>query len=112
MGTEVTLGTFLAEKMQNMLNWIEAEAMPGSLLLDEIKTELTALRATYIATALARHEAAVQARDWSVFEALRVEEQHIDDRFWAIINAVKLKTELHDKLWKCMAMFSEVINSN
>lgn len=96
--TDLTIGSFLRDKMLNMHQWLGDHGLVVS------SDGLSDLTATLIAQELAAYTEAIAARD---FEGLTGEKRVVE-----IVVFVRDRPELHDKFWRYLELFSNTVRDD
>ena len=108
-----TVGEFLKEKLVNMAVWIEGEIGKENLPVDvvQLSRDRRAVEVTILAEVLNANSTLVTHRDWSGL-VRRLTEEDLPVDFAAVLHAVRAREELHDKFWRYMELFREVVQSS
>ena len=106
----VTVGTFLKEKTLNMARWVTTEVGKENLPVDivQLTRDRTAVELTFLAELLNANSTKVTHRDWSGLVRL-IQEEDLPIDFAAVVQAVRARDEMHDKFWRYLELFCEVI---
>ena len=98
-----TVGTFLAQKAENMKRWLEGENVL-------VPFEPTPLRATLLANELAKHNDLVES---AAFEPLigMLREVSGASELVECLEAVQSREDLHPKFWRYIQLFVETVSS-
>ena len=102
---EQTVGSFLLEKATNMHNWLKSE-----LLTWNAKVTLTELSATALAAKLMEHRQLVFNRDWAGLSRQANTAGLVD--LTEMLEAVRTRHDLHDKFWRYLELFVEIMSAN
>jgi hypothetical protein len=104
-----TVAEFLTEKMNNMARWVTSELGKENMSVDleafisrRSPTELTA-----VAGMLSASAEMVTKRDW---EGLM--EADIPPELQGVIPSIHNRVEMHDKFWRYLDLFIEVISNS
>ena len=104
---EQAIGIFLQEKLKNFVKWVLSEIpkkeLPTGYSLNKLATASQCVEFAEIVTEM---RAPVTARD---FDALSKHSQATETMV-AVIRAVYLRPELHDKFWRYMDMCVDVLD--
>ena len=100
-----TVGEYLLEKATNMQCWLHNE-----LHDDKERTRLTEMSVTVMASRLHMNAQAVRDRDWDTL--LRVASSAGLTDLTDMIEAVRSRGDLHDKFWRYLDLFVELMSSN
>ena len=109
----VEVGAFLKEKLGNMARWVVGEVGKENLPVDieQLIKDRTAVEVTFLATVLDANSTKVAHRDWSgLVRMLEAESLPVD--FVAVVQAVRVRADMHEKFWRYLELFRAVINSN
>lgn len=110
MTDHMPVGQFLKSKLSNMAVWITDEVGKENMVFDLQKTiaELSPLEATVLAEVLSTHSTKITHRDWSgLIRVLNEEKLNVD--LSAVVQAVRVRPSMHDKFWRYLEMFRDVI---
>ena len=107
MQNEMKTGEFVKQKVQNMVRWARNE------LGDDVVTESlqqailrrSEVELVYALRALQDHATDVHKRDWDGL----VDSATVPGEFKTLIVAIRDKPVMHDKFWRYLDMFSEVL---
>jgi len=98
-----TVGEFLHEKAGNMAKWLKESGNPVDLELGR----LTQLQITALAQVLHdNHKDSIIARS---FDGLLAEKENIPPELLMTVSWITKRTELHDKFWRYLALFSDTV---
>lgn len=106
MSNEGTVGEFLLQKATNMKTWLETE-LPGTK--GQI-VPLTELSVTTMAAKLTEHRQLVFNRDWGGLsrQATAANLHSLTE----MLEAVRTRRDLHDKFWRYLELFIEIMSLN
>jgi hypothetical protein len=112
-----TVGSFLKAKLCNMARWVEGEVGKDNLTIDVVKfaDDRSELEAVLLAEKLASKSAQIANQDW--YALVKMLEKEDIPTNWAhsfacLLHAVKARDELHDKFWRYMQLFRDVVNKS
>lgn len=105
MNEHTSKGSFLKGKASNMIAWLREAGVLG----EELPT-FTELQATYMAELLTEREAAVTAKAFDeLLAAEELTQSEIGGIFHSILQGVRDRDDLHEKFWRYLALFIEVV---
>ena len=107
------LGAFLKEKLGNMARWVTGEVGKENLPVDieQLINDRSVVEVTFLATVLDANSAKVAHRDWSgLVRVMQAEDLPVD--FFAVVQAVRSRPELHDKFWRYLELFSNTVGTD
>tara|TARA_Y100000401_G_scaffold20822_1_gene13933 strand:- start:1174 stop:1527 length:354 start_codon:yes stop_codon:yes gene_type:complete len=109
-----TVGDFLKTKLGNMARWVSDGVGKENLTIDPVAfvAERSALECVVLADAVASHKAVVMSRDWRGLAKLLKDEAVPEEwavSFACLLHAVKAREDMHDKFWRYMELFRDVI---
>ena len=110
----VTVGTFIKEKLGNMARWVASEVGAENIPVDieQIVVDRSAVEVTFLAEVLNANSSVVSHRDWKGLVRL-LEAEDIPLDLTAVVQAVRGREDLHDKFWRYLELFRDVVqNSN
>ena len=113
-----SVGSFLKEKLGNMAKWVTEEVGKENLEMDLelFVANRSEFEVTLIAqTAGAKHMTIVAHRDWCGLNKLLNADDvpaHISKVLVELLHVVKQREHMHDKFWRYMELFRDVVNSN
>lgn len=99
------VGDFLAEKAANMQRWVNSE------LGMEIKMTITGTTATYLAGLISERKQVVYNKDFTSLIRF-LNESGAETSMQAIVTEVKARPDMHDKFWRYMQLFVDVISES
>ena len=102
-----TVGAFLKEKLTNMATWIEGELGTSSVDLKQYVAERTETEIAYVVGNLCANSVQITHRDWSGLARL----YDLPTDLLMIIDAVRKREDMHDKFWRYLDMFVNVISN-
>jgi len=101
-----TIASFLREKATNMSNWLSDEGFRTEMEL----SDLDDLALTTLAHMLNNnHRTAIEQRDFSSF---RAEKENLPPAVERLLDFVEPRAPLHDKFWRYLGLFSEVVSNH
>lgn len=109
----MTVGDFLKEKVGNMARWVAEEVGNENLPVDivQLTKDRTAVEVTVLAEALNAHSTKVTHRDWSGLVRL-IEAENLPIDFTVVVQAVRVREQMHDKFWRYLELFCEVVQNS
>ena len=109
----MTIGDFLKEKLGNMARWVTEEVGKENLPVDVVQLikDRTAVEVTVLAEAINAHSAKVTHRDWSGLVRL-IETEDLPVDVTAVVQAVRVREQMHDKFWRYLELFREVVQNS
>ena len=103
--TGMTIGAFLREKVTNMATWLHAEGLPTTGQLPALgDLALT----TFAHTLRNDYGECIKARN---FTSLTEDKENLPGDVVDLITFVRFRPALHDKFWRYLELFSEVVGS-
>lgn len=101
----VSKGSFLKAKASNMIAWLsEAGILKGEL------PAFTELQATFMAEMLLEKQDEVAAKSFTdLLQSKELSESQIGDTFRSILEGVRDNPVLHEKFWRYLALFVDVV---
>ena len=101
MTDNMTIGAFLLSKATNMRNWLETETSWRATV------PLTELTVTAMAAKVHEIRPVLEARDWAELErrAAELKTPELSDA----LDALRGRFDLHDKFWRYLMLFSDVM---
>ena len=111
-----TIGAFIKEKLLNMAIWLETEVGKENMNVD-LQTWVTArsvLECTMFAEVLHEHADTIAKRDWAtLLDAVQTKElPATSELIKHLLVVVKGRIALHDKFWRYLDLFCDVVSSN
>jgi hypothetical protein len=100
-------GQFIKEKMHNMAVWVKTELDIDCVKQIDARSEL---ELTTLCAALHTHRGFEVTEDWDAL--LRKVEEVPLPAFRDIVHKVHERKDMHEKFWKYIKMFIEVIEGN
>lgn len=113
-----SVGAFLKLKLGNMARWVTDEVGKENLGMDLelFIANRSEFEVTLIAqTAGAEHATIITHRDWCGLNQLLNGDDvpaHISKVFVELLHVVKQREHMHDKFWRYMELFRQVVNSD
>ena len=105
------LGAFLKEKLCNMARWVTGEVGKQNLSnydIEQLANDRSVVEVTFLATVLDANSAKVSHRDWSgLVRVMQAEDLPVD--LFVVVQAVRSRPEMHDKFWRYLELFRDVI---
>ncbi|KAL3919537.1 MAG: hypothetical protein SGPRY_005593 [Prymnesium sp.] len=104
---EMKTGEFVKQKVQNMVRW-ERNELGDDVITESLQQAIlcrSEVEIVYVLRTLKDHTADVHKRDW---EGL-ANSATVPDEFKTLIVAIRDKPVMHDKFWRYLDMFSEVL---
>lgn len=101
----MNVGEFIKSKMHNMAVWIDAELHEDYISLIDARSEL---ELTTLCAMLHSKKEMFKTDDWSALTALTENELALAP-FVSIIDKVHERPCLHDKFWKYVRLFIDVM---
>ena len=99
------VGDFLAEKAENMQRWVNSE------LGMDINMTITGTTATYLAGLISERKHVVYNKDFTSLIRF-LNENGAETSMQAIVTEVKARPDMHDKFWRYMQLFVDVISES
>ena len=112
-----TVGEFLKTKLGNMARWVSDGVGKENLTIDPVAfvDERSELECVVLAETIATEKAAIMSRDWRGLVKL-LDRQAVPaewaNSFACLLHAVKAHEEMHERFWRYMEMFRDVINKS
>jgi len=100
-----SVGEFLKEKAGNMQRWLKANGNP----IDTDFSSLPAISVVQMAQELHKYESAITARD---FNALLADPDALPAELAMTVGFVRGRTDLHDKFWRYLELFSDTVKES
>lgn len=105
-----TIGAFLKEKALNMAHWIDSEIGKENLSIDIIN-EVEGMNVFQIILFAAEMEKCHIHRDWKVLMQIAASQPSLS--VWInVLQQIRERESMHDKFWRYVELFYDVINSN
>lgn len=114
---EYTRGSFLKEKMQNLARWVSKEvgAQEFDVDLEHFARDRTAVELSYLAEILNDNKHIIHHHDWYGLGSL-VHGSEVPRNFAGVFSSilyhVQKREEMHDKWWRYLKLFTDVVNSD
>ena len=99
-----TVAEFLSEKMCNMAKWLSVAGCPQEPIPPVGDLELVA----FAHILHNDYSEAIRARD---FVELQRDKENLPPSLTSVVHFVESHPELHDKFWRYLELFSEVVSS-
>ena len=112
-----TVGSYLKTKFCNMARWVEEEVGKNHLTIDPVKfaEDRSELEVVLLAEKLASMSAQIANQDWYALVKM-LEKEEVPTQwahaFACLLHAVKAREDLHDKFWRYMQLFRDVVNKS
>ncbi len=103
-----TVGEFLREKLTNMASWVNSEL--GTQSSEDLKQYVAERKETeiaFIAGLLSTNSNLIAHKDWSGLARLG----DIPAEMQEIFHAIRKRDDMHDKFWRYLHLFAEVISN-
>ena len=94
-------GVFLQQKLLNMSKWLQENGSPHTL---ELPTQIEVVAVACILKEL--YSETIDNRDFAQFHA---EKENLPPQIHEAVEFVESRPELHDKFWRYLQLFSEVV---
>jgi hypothetical protein len=112
-----SVGSYLKEKLGNMAKWVTEEVGKENLSVDieEFVSGRSELEVTFLAETLSGNAAVIVHRDWCKLTQILTDDKiplHIHAQFGELLHVVRGREDLHDKFWRYMNLFKDVVNSD
>ena len=112
-----SVGSFLKEKLVNMGKWVTEEVGKENIPIDlvEFVTARSELEVTFLAEILGANATVIVHKDWCKLTHMVSDDKiplHIQSQFGELLHVVRGREELHDKFWRYMNLFKDVVNSD
>ena len=105
----LTVGEFLREKMTNMISWVEKELGKNNLGdLKQYVAERNDTELAYVVGILRSNSNVITHRSWSDLDRLG----SMPNELLELFQAVKNREDMHDKFWRYLKMFVDVISNS
>jgi len=112
-----TVGEFLKTKLCNMARWVVQEVGTENLSIDVVQfaEDRSELEVVILAEHISAKPALIANRDW--FALVKLLDDEAVPQAWAhpfacLLHAVKVRADMHDKFWRYMDLFRDVINKS
>ena len=108
--SEQTKGDFLHEKMLNMAKWVTLEVGQENLPADIIAgiAGRSALEVTMVCGLIEANEDLTTLQNWSGLVQL-MEANNVPNELQEVVALVRKKDAMHDKFWRYMRLFIDVV---
>ena len=110
-----TVGEFLKEKMTNMAQWVTANVGKDNLDIDLVQYAMdrTELEVTYLAQLLRDNHTHITHKNWKgVADSFDEFTGPNKDAFLVLLQAVRQRDDMHDKFWRYLELFRDIVNSD
>jgi hypothetical protein len=112
-----SVGSFLKEKLGNMAKWVTEEVGKENLSIDIEKfvCSRSELEVTFLAETLNGNATTIVHKDWCGLSKILTDDKiplHFQTQFSELLHAVRGREDLHDKFWRYMNLFKDVVNSD
>lgn len=106
-----TIGQFLKQKLGNMAKWVNSEVGKENLPVDVIAgiAGRSELEATVLGNLLRSNKRMVDQRNWAGLSSLA--RMNNMPELEEVIVAINQRPTMHDKFWRYMDLFVEVMGS-
>jgi hypothetical protein len=107
------VGQFLQDKLLNMAKWIVAEVGKENIPLDveAVVGALSSIEVTYFAQTLHENKVSIVHRDWLKLIQLLIDEPRVPSSLMDIAQIVRSRVDMHDKFWRYLSLFVEVVDN-
>ena len=102
-----SVGDFLREKMGNMSRWVKEELGNTGMDVEHITAEWTDTEIAYIVGVLESNSTKIAHRDWSGLAKV----SNLPDELLELFQMIRKREDMHDKFWRYMELFVEVISN-
>lgn len=112
-----TVGEFLKTKLGNMARWVSDGVGKENLTIDPVAfiDDRSEFECVVLAQTVATEAQAIMTRDWrGLVKLLSQDAVPVEwaESFACLLHAVKAHEEMHDKFWRYMELFRDVINKS
>ena len=111
----VRVGAFLKEKLMNLAVWVTNTIGKENINMDieQFVNRRSEVEITFFADILSTNSVKVIHRDWmglvGILESDATIPRDVADSFITILQLVRQKEEMHDKFWRYMELFRDVV---
>ena len=116
--TTQTVGAFLKVKLSNLAVWIIESLGKENINMDleQFVNRRSEVEITFFADILSSNSAKVVHRDWAGLVGILSTDETIPSdvsaTFIDLLQLVRSRPELHDKFWRYMELFRDVVNNS
>lgn len=112
-----TVGAFLKEKLGNMARWVTEEVGKENLSVDleQFVRDRSEVEVTFLSQVLNSNSAKISHRDWCGLVGMLHDDaipKELAEQFAVIIQVVRVRETMHDKFWRYLELFRDVVNSD
>ena len=113
-----TVGTFLKAKLSNLAVWVIESLGKENINMDleQFVNRRSEVEITFFADILSSNSAKVVHRDWAGLVGILSTDATIPSdvsaTFIDLLQLVRSRPELHDKFWRYMELFRDVVNNS
>ena len=113
-----TVGAFLKAKLSNLAVWVIESLGKENINLDleQFVNRRSEVEITFFADILSSNSAKVVHRDWAGLVGILSTDATIPSdvsaTFIDLLQLVRSRPELHDKFWRYMELFRDVVNNS
>ena len=113
-----TVGAFLKAKLSNLAVWIIESLGKENINMDleQFVNRRSEVEITFFADILSSNSAKVVHRDWAGLVGILSTDETIPSdvsaTFIDLLQLVRSRPELHDKFWRYMELFRDVVNNS
>ena len=113
-----TVGTFLKAKLSNLAVWVNESLGKENINMDleQFVNRRSEVEITFFADILSSNSAKVVHRDWAGLVGILSTDATIPSdvsaTFIDLLQLVRSRPELHDKFWRYMELFRDVVNNS
>ena len=113
-----TVGAFLKAKLSNLAVWVIESLGKGNINMDleQFVNRRSEVEITFFADILSSNSAKVVHRDWAGLVGILSTDETIPSdvsaTFIDLLQLVRSRPELHDKFWRYMELFRDVVNNS
>ena len=116
--TTQTVGAFLKAKLSNLAVWVIESLGKENINMDleQFVNRRSEVEITFFADILSSNSAKVVHRDWAGLVGILSTDATIPSdvsaTFIDLLQLVRSRPELHDKFWRYMELFRDVVNNS
>ena len=113
-----TVGAFLKVKLRNLAVWVNESLGKENINMDleQFVNRRSEVEITFFADILSSNSAKVVHRDWAGLVGILSTDATIPSdvsaTFIDLLQLVRSRPELHDKFWRYMELFRDVVNNS
>ena len=113
-----TVGAFLKVKLRNLAVWVIDSLGKENINMDleQFVNRRSEVEITFFADILSSNSAKVVHRDWAGLVGILSTDETIPSdvsaTFIDLLQLVRSRPELHDKFWRYMELFRDVVNNS